>query len=492
MRLRKKRYMVVVVVMVFLSWNVLTYYVLVSKPSQAGQGLSNENVETQLDQLQADIQLQLQQNQRVLEDLRNLKRQAVADLKQLSPHGAVNPANNAPDKETPKPVVVVQVLPPVNDVENEPGNEKAGDLAQEDLAGQGGFYKSVARAGDPNKVILPILMIACDRVTVSKSLDLLLRLRPSADRFPIIVSQDCGHTQTAKVIQAYGSQVKHIQQPDLSDIVLPPKEKKFKGYFKISRHYKWALNQIFHTFNYSAVIVVEDDLYVSPDFFEYFAATYPYLHEDPLLWCVSAWNDNGKTEMVEDKPELLYRTDFFPGLGWMMERKTWLELEPKWPVTFWDDWMRHPEQRKDRECIRPELSRTSTFGKIGVSKGQFFEKHLKFIKLNDKFVPFTKLDLSYLKKENYDNLFVKAVYSSQLLTVSEVQSGARPELTSVRVQYNTKEQFKKYAKQLGIMEDLKAGVPRAGYRGVVSFMRSNRRVFLAPPPTWNGYDPKWN
>ena len=32
--------------------------------------------------------------------------------------------------------------------------------------------------------------------------------------------------------------------------------------------------------------------------------------------------------------ELLYRTDFFPGLGWMLERTLWLELEPKWPITY--------------------------------------------------------------------------------------------------------------------------------------------------------------
>ena len=35
---------------------------------------------------------------------------------------------------------------------------------------------------------------------------------------------------------------------------------------------------------------------------------------------------------------------------------------------FWDDWMRHPDQRQERACIRPEISRTSTFGKVGVSK----------------------------------------------------------------------------------------------------------------------------
>ena len=32
---------------------------------------------------------------------------------------------------------------------------------------------------------------------------------------------------------------------DLSEPVIPPKEKKFKGYFKIARHYGWALNKTF-------------------------------------------------------------------------------------------------------------------------------------------------------------------------------------------------------------------------------------------------------
>ena len=45
-----------------------------------------------------------------------------------------------------------------------------------------------------------------------------------------------------------------------------------------------------------------DDLDISPDFFEYFAATFPILHADPTLWCVSAWNDNGKVSMVADDP----------------------------------------------------------------------------------------------------------------------------------------------------------------------------------------------
>lgn len=80
---------------------------------------------------------------------------------------------------------------------------------------------------------------------------------------------------------------------------------------------------------------VSDDLDISPDLFSYFLATLPLLHADPTLWCVSAWNDNGKVDLVDtSKPDLLHRTDFFPGLGWMLTRNMWEELSPKWPQRF--------------------------------------------------------------------------------------------------------------------------------------------------------------
>lgn len=217
-------------------------------------------------------------------------------------------------------------------------------------------------------------------------------------------NKDCVHDETTEVINRYGSQVVLIRQPDQSDIKVPPKEIKFKGYFKIARHYGWALNQTFFNFNFDSVIIVEDDLDIAPDFFEYFLGTYPILLKDPTLWCVSAWNDNGKTGLINEKqPELLYRSDFFSGLGWMMTKDVWIELAGKWPKSYWDDWIRQPQQRKGRACIRPEVSRTRTFGKIGVSNGLFFEKHLKHIKLNDEFVPFTTMDLSYLMKVSITN-----------------------------------------------------------------------------------------
>lgn len=114
----------------------------------------------------------------------------------------------------------------------------------------------------PRQPAIPILVIACNRVTVRRCLDKLLQHRPSAELYPIIVSQDCGHAETADVIRSYGDQVTHLKQPDLSDIAVQPQHKKFQGYYKISRHYRWALNQVFKTLSHSSVVIVEDDLEV--------------------------------------------------------------------------------------------------------------------------------------------------------------------------------------------------------------------------------------
>ena len=80
-----------------------------------------------------------------------------------------------------------------------------------------------------------MLVIACNRVTVSRCLDNLITYRPSPDT-PIIVSQDCGDEPTAVVIRSYeGRGVTHIKQPDLSEPVVKTKRGNTVGYTKVSR-----------------------------------------------------------------------------------------------------------------------------------------------------------------------------------------------------------------------------------------------------------------
>ncbi|XP_058058581.1 alpha-1,3-mannosyl-glycoprotein 2-beta-N-acetylglucosaminyltransferase [Anopheles bellator] len=345
---------------------------------------------------------------------------------------------------------------------------------------------------DPAFPVIPVLVFACNRISVNKCLDDLIRYRPSSDQFPIIVSQDCDDEATRNTILAYKDEVTLIQQPDQSDIPVPPKEKKYKGYYKISRHYGWALRTVFAQ-GFDSVIIVEDDLSVAPDFYEYFLGTYPVLKRDQSLWCVSAWNDNGKEGLIDSNAhDLLYRSDFFPGLGWMLTKDLWDELAPKWPKAFWDDWIRQPEQRKERACIRPELPRTRTFGKIGVSNGLFFDKHLKYIKLSEEFVSFTKSNLTYLLKSVYDDAFLRAIYQSPVVTLDELKRGIVMTREPIRITYHTKEQYKRATKSLGLMDDFKSGVPRTAYRGIVSFFYNGQRVYLAPNANWKGYDLTWS
>uniref|UniRef100_A0A915J5R2 Alpha-1,3-mannosyl-glycoprotein 2-beta-N-acetylglucosaminyltransferase n=1 Tax=Romanomermis culicivorax TaxID=13658 RepID=A0A915J5R2_ROMCU len=281
---------------------------------------------------------------------------------------------------------------------------------------------------DYSKARIAVLVISCNRPNALKNvIDQLLKLRSSVEQFPVIVSQDCFHDESLNVIKNYGSQITHIQHPDNTPITLPPKETKFLGYYKLARHYRWALNKTFYDFGHESVIIVE-----------------------------------GERE------------------------------------TFWDDWMRHPDQRKNRACIRPEISRTamSLHGKVGVSKGLYFDKHLKFIKLNDKYVNFSRLDTSYLLKDNYDEPFVKLVYSTTLvdnwnalLALTADDKKLHPK--SLRLTYTDQNSFNSLAKSAKIMEDAKAGVPRMAYRGIVTFMYKQTRVYLTPLPGWTQYDVSW-
>jgi alpha-1,3-mannosyl-glycoprotein beta-1,2-N-acetylglucosaminyltransferase len=61
------------------------------------------------------------------------------------------------------------------------------------------------------------------------------------------------------------------------------------------------------------------------DFLVYFEQTGPLLDMDDTLWCVSTWNDNGFALIVNDS-KALFRTSFFPGLGWMLKKSLWEEV----------------------------------------------------------------------------------------------------------------------------------------------------------------------
>ncbi|CAI5455200.1 unnamed protein product [Caenorhabditis angaria] len=337
---------------------------------------------------------------------------------------------------------------------------------------------SIDKSSKSWKEPIPVLVFSCNRASaVREHVKKLLNYRPSKELFPVIVTQDCDNEAVKNEIKNFGDDVQYIKHiaGDKAKITIPMQHRMYTAYYRIARHYKLALDYVFNTKKYTSVIITEDDLDISPDFFSFFLSTRYLMREDPKLWCVSAWNDNGKRENIDiEAYAKLYRSDFFPGLGWMMSSDTWNELSGIWPVGFWDDWMRDPLRRKDRQCIRPEISRTgmTNFGKEGASKGQFFNKHLAKIVVNKENIDFSKIDLDYLLPANFERMFkAEVLEEADLMDISEVTAyvlDPKNKGTSIRVVYTGNIDYIEKADKLHIMHDFKAGVPRTAYDGIVT------------------------
>ncbi|CAF4615259.1 unnamed protein product [Rotaria socialis] len=291
-------------------------------------------------------------------------------------------------------------------------------------------------------VLLPIVVFACNRArALQVHIEALLRIRNNSDLNPIIVSLDCHDKETLQVAKSFGDKIKEIiELPDLGPLVVPPKDHLLSGYYRISRHYGYSLNYVLNTLNYEAIIITEDDLEVSIDFLDYFQALYPLLKYDKTLWCISAWNDNGIDKKIDRQANLLHRSDFFPGLGWLLTKTVWNEIRDNWPQGFWDDWMRKPEQRRDRACIRPEVSRTgiSPEGKRGVSGGQFYDHYLRKIIKNSDPIDWKSIDVSYLIKERYDKKFQAFIDTCPVITLSDLNK-MNSDMTCAKLRYSKKQ-----------------------------------------------------
>ena len=212
-------------------------------------------------------------------------------------------------------------------------------------------YFPIALPHPPSPQVLidamPVLVFTFNRAdSLRKTLDYVFnRLPPSASptklQHPIFVSQDGDDMSVINAVSSYGSRVTHLRFPNWtppSAIESSKYEERWRLYYKIAAHYGWALQQIFDIYGHTRVILLEDDMEISSDFFSYFTKMSEIMDVDQSVMCVSAWNDNGQGRHVRD-PLQLYRTDVFPGLGWLLTKRLWDEWGQKWPVKtgFWDD-----------------------------------------------------------------------------------------------------------------------------------------------------------
>lgn len=176
--------------------------------------------------------------------------------------------------------------------------------------GAGGAPAALA----PPRHTLPVLVLCYNRPAYLKhTLDKLFANIDNDTLHPVVVSQDGVNAAVAAVARHFPLRA-HIQRAHRP---LPTQLSKGPGpqYYHIAAHYYFALSYLFREHpEWDAVIVLEEDIEIAPDFFDYFQATYPLLRADASLMAISAWNDNGDAGYAND-PVRVYRTSFFPGLG---------------------------------------------------------------------------------------------------------------------------------------------------------------------------------
>ena len=350
------------------------------------------------------------------------------------------------------------------------------------------------RTREPQSETTALLVITHSRSEyLTKCLDSILKAHPRNGEWPIIVSMDRqdgeDHVEVADVVE------KASHQANALGIELYPwahamsyendveKGKAFVdtiAYRRISRHYEWALTRVFGrgirgNAALPRVVIVEDDMQVAGDFFSYFDALTPVLETDETLFCVSAWNDNGIKALAQNATQL-HRTDFFPGLGWLLTRELWEELGPKWPKMFWDDWMRSTDQTKGRQCIRPEMSRTANFGEKGVSQSFHFKKHVSQVALADESVDFSGLDLAYLEAERYHDYVFSRMSKAVYLKYSNYLT-TRPQDRDVIAVYH-EDFLEPITKRTGVMGDHRNGIKRTSYKGVIIIPWNGHWAFI--------------
>ncbi len=225
----------------------------------------------------------------------------------------------------------------------------------------------------------------------------------------VAIYQDGDDARVAAVARKFGVRLVQNLKNSVAEGFNEP------GAARIARHYKFTLTHLFaENPTANLAIVVEDDMIFSPDFLLYFVQT-AILYDDPSIYCISSFSDNGFISHAYD-PRYLYRTEFFIGLGWMVKREIYeKEFEPRWPPTHWDHWMRQDSQRQGRDCIFPEVSRNYNIGKRGThSDDNLFRRYFQSIALNQQQAVWLG-DLSRMENENYRRNFESELFEAKIV-----------------------------------------------------------------------------
>lgn len=139
-------------------WTILTYFIVIRNHSEFQNGKSK--FREKIDDLEKEIEQKSQNREQIIKQYSRV----VQILGKKTTTSSVVP------------------VPENSFSELEDGNNQEVQLNKIEFSGK---YVN----DDVNKPVIPVIVFACNRVSISRSLDALIKHRPSREQFPIIVSQ---------------------------------------------------------------------------------------------------------------------------------------------------------------------------------------------------------------------------------------------------------------------------------------------------------------
>jgi alpha-1,3-mannosyl-glycoprotein beta-1,2-N-acetylglucosaminyltransferase len=143
-------------------WTILTYFIVIKNHSDFQNGKSK--FRDKIVNLEREVEEEAKSRKQIIQQYKSLIE--ILDRKPTAaPSSAAIESNLAPLEEDGSN----------NNIQNQPNNK---------IDFNGKYI-----GDDVNLPVIPVIVFACNRVSVSRNLDALIKYRPSREQFPIIVSQ---------------------------------------------------------------------------------------------------------------------------------------------------------------------------------------------------------------------------------------------------------------------------------------------------------------
>ncbi|CAF3773594.1 unnamed protein product [Rotaria sordida] len=188
-------------------------------------------------------------------------------------------------------------------------------------------------------------------------------------------------------------------------------------------HYEKSLKRVWEIYsNKDKIIVIEEDLILSPDFLYTLALLSETFRKDETIGAIQMWNPNSY-DIINGSIELIYRVDQFYGLGYLL-RRSFYEKNMKdsfkdcCSKRVWEKWTF--SDTSSSSFLMPDVSRVF---RRPIDGNRINTKHVETLfnrrrrTCLNPFPPLSNIDI--LRKDKYDAQLTKSVNSATLIKSSE-------------------------------------------------------------------------